>query len=218
MMRWFFIILGFPTIVFTLPVPAHAVSFSLSPSVGIVQRGCNFQVNIELDTQSSQTIGADAVVRYDQNRLATDVTRIGKGTLFADYLGITVDMQSGRISISGVALPTQPFFGKGVFATVAFTALPNAPTGTTAITFERESGKTTDSNVAASGSNTDILTSVANGTYTVASDAPCVNASSVQATIPPPQSIEAGVTLPTIVWGSLGGLLILLGAVGLLFL
>lgn len=158
--------------IFANPVLASAATLTLIPNTGTFNRGCSFSLNVDLDATGVQTDGTDAILRYDPTRFTA--TSVASGTIYPDYPGNSIDTQTGKINISGLASPDQAFSSKGTLATVNFIALQGAPTGTTQVTFDfdpNDKTKTTDSNVVERGTIADRLDSVTNGTYTVGTGA-----------------------------------------------
>ncbi|MBI2596457.1 hypothetical protein HYW46_07050 [Candidatus Daviesbacteria bacterium] len=154
------------------PMLVSAATLSLSPSTAAINRGCNFSLNVALDTTGTQTDGTDAILSYDPTAV-TPVTIIN-GSIYPDYPGNFIDVQGKKINISGLASVTQAYSGQGVLATINFTVPQNAPLRSTQINFEfdpNDKTKTTDSNVVERGTVADVLNSVVNGTYTVGSGA-----------------------------------------------
>lgn len=155
---------------FLSPVSAEAATLSLSPASGTFNKGCNFSLDIILDTQSAQTDGTDAILFYDTSRFTANT--ISTGTIYPDYPGSNIDASAGKITVSGLASISSAFSGKGTLASVNFTVAAGAPTGASQIKFDFDSNdktKTTDSNVVERGTVADILSSVTNGSYTVGS-------------------------------------------------
>lgn len=155
-------------IILATPAFASAATLSLSPVTGTFNRGCSFALNIELDTEGKQTDGTDALLKYDPTRFTA--TSISNGTIYPEYPGNSIDTQAGKINISGLADVTQAFSSKGVLATINFSVVQSAPTGTTPITFDFDTNdrkKTIDSNVIERGTIIDLLSSVTNGSYIV---------------------------------------------------
>ncbi len=164
------ILLTFTFSLLTFPVTAFASTLSLSPSTGTFNKGCPFALAINLDTQSAQTDGTDVILFFDPTRFMAST--IVNGTIYGDYPSSNIDSVNGKISISGLASVSSPFSGKGIFATVNFTVLNNAPAGASAMTFDfdpNDKSKTTDSNVVERGTIADTLSSVVNGSYIVGS-------------------------------------------------
>lgn len=157
-----------PILLFVMPVQvlAAGATLSLSPSSGTFNQGCNFSLNVNLDTAGAQTDGTDAILVYDTSKLTA--ISISAGTIYPDYPGNNID-PSGKITISGLASVTSPFQGQGTLATINFTVKEDV-TGATQISFEfdpKDKAKTTDSNVVQRGTVADILNSVVNGSYTI---------------------------------------------------
>ncbi len=152
------------------PVSAFAATLSLSPTSGTFNKGCNFSVNINLDTQGTQTDGTDAIILYDSSKLTA--TSIQNGTIYSDYPGSNIDPTNNKITVSGLASVSQPFTGSGTLATINFQVLSGATAGATQLTFDFDPNnktKTTDSNVVERGTVVDVLSSVTNGSYVIGS-------------------------------------------------
>lgn len=166
------LLLNITIIMFILSFPASALAATLSlvPATGTANRGCNFAVNIELDTTGAATDGTDAILKYESSKLlASSVT---EGSIYPDYPGTNIDPANNRITISGLAAVNQAFIGRGVLATINFTVPPTAPTGATSVTFDfdpNDKTKTTDSNVVERNTVIDVLSSIGNGNYTIGS-------------------------------------------------
>lgn len=154
------------------PILAAQATLSLSPSTGTFGKGCQFTVDIKLNTGGAATDGTDAIITYDPTRLSTNTNSIASGTIYPDYPGNNVDEQNGKITVSGLSSVTSAFSGSGNLATVTFSVKPEAPEGLTTIKFDfdaNDKAKTTDSNVVERGTVSDILSSVVNGSYTITS-------------------------------------------------
>ncbi len=163
--------LPFATLLIVLlinPVTALAATLSLTPSSGTFNKGCNFTVDIKLDTAGVQTDGTDAILKYDNSKITA--TSISLGTIYADYPGNNIDDTTGKVTTSGLASVTSAFSGVGTLATVSFLVKENAATGATMISFDFDPNNktnTTDSNVVQKGTIADVLSSVNNGSYTI---------------------------------------------------
>ncbi len=156
-----------PLFVLATPGEVLASTLSLSPANGNFNKGCNFTVNINLDTQGAQTDGTDAIIFYDASRFTP--TSIQNGTIYADYPGSNID-PTGKITVSGLASVSQPFTGSGTLATINFQVTSSAPTGAAQLTFDFDPNnktKTTDSNVVERGTVVDTLSAVTNGSYVI---------------------------------------------------
>lgn len=166
MKRW--ITIAFFIISLAFPVSALAATLSLSPSSGTFNTSCNFSLNVELDTQGTQTDGTDVILFYDSSRFTAQ--NIVNGTIYPDYPGNNIDAAAGKITISGLASVNTPFTGKGTFATINLSVNATAPTGASQIKFDfdpNNKAKTIDSNVVERGTVVDVLNSVVDGNYTV---------------------------------------------------
>lgn len=161
-------ILTFNLLLFTSPTYAAGASLSISPATGTFNKGCDFTLEVKLDTGGIETDGTDAIIFYDPTRLNAKAIR--SGTIYADYPGNSIDAQNGRITISGLASVSSAFVGQGTLALIEFSVLPNAPEGVTQVTFDfdpNDKAKTTDSNVVERGAVVDILNEVTNGNFTI---------------------------------------------------
>ena len=176
------------TVMFILlftPATAMAATLGLNPQAGTFNRGCEFTVSIDLDTQNvaNGTDGTDAILHYDPTRFTTNNSKITPNTsVYPDFPGTNVCENNelcpgtGKITISGLASVSTPFTGKGKLATITFTVLPEAQTTASGITFDFDPNnklKTTDTNVVQRGTVQDVLSSVTNGNYTVGTGTTC---------------------------------------------
>lgn len=161
------------------PAAALAASLSLSPTSGTFNKGCNFSLQIILDTGPAQTDGTDAIVTYDQSKFTA--TSISSGSIYPDYPGNNIDDTTGKLTVSGLASVSSPFTGKGTLATVNFTVKETAGPGVSQVKFVfdgNDKSNTTDSNVVERGTVADVLSSVVNGNYTVGTGTTCAAGSS----------------------------------------
>lgn len=171
-----FLLFTFYFLLATPVVLAQQATLSLSPSSGTFAKGCQFTVDIKLNTGGGQTDGTDAILLYDNTRLSTNNSAIASGNIYPDYPGNNADEAAGRITISGLSSVTSAFSGSGTLATVTFTVKPDATEGVGKVRFDfdpNDKAKTTDSNVVERGTVSDILSSVVDGTYTVGSGTTC---------------------------------------------
>lgn len=153
-----------------LPSVVSAATLSVSPSSQSVKVGDTFSVVVSLDTQGTFIDGVDfryinynpAVLQVQDSSASSGGVQIAPGVLMSMTLANNVDTNLGRITFSQVASGGNKYKGSGTLATITFKALS---AGTANLTFNHTSGNTTDSNVAANGS--DVLTAVINGSYTV---------------------------------------------------
>lgn len=128
-----------------------------------------FIVNVKLATGGKPSDSTDLVLFYDPGQLKTSSDKISLGETYPDYPIADVDEQLGLIRISGITPPREEGFnGIGSFAQIEFTAL-NQGKGEIKIEFEKAS--TTDSNIVASESPSDLLENVINLKYEISQTA-----------------------------------------------
>jgi hypothetical protein len=160
------------------PLFVSAAALSVSPLTGSFPVGSTFTISIQVNTQGDSAEGVD--VRYlnfnplllqviDENSGIAGV-QILPGSLMSNTPINIVDNATGRISFSQVPSGGKTFTNSAfqTLATVRFRVL--AP-GVSAVIFNHEPGNTADSNVAVGGM--DLLTSISNGYYTLASGSSC---------------------------------------------
>lgn len=184
---------------------AQAATLSLNPSTGTFNKGCNFSLNVELNTGGAETDGTDAIIFYDPTRF--NASSITSGTIYPDYPGSNIDSQLGRITISGLASVATPFTGQGTLATINFTVVNSAPEGATQMTFDfdpNNKAKTTDSNVVQRSTVVDILNSVTNGSYTVGAGTSC-DAAQIIASPKPQGAVSTPSAQPKTLDDAVGG-------------
>jgi hypothetical protein len=165
------LLLGFLTFVLLLLYPAatYAATLSVVPPTGSLNRGCSYDIRIELDTQGAQTDGTDVILQYSPTSFTIAQNNITNGEIYADYPGNSVDAQAGKVSISGISSVSDAFSGKGIFATLRF-AVSNTATGSATLKFDFDANnktKTTDTNVVERGTIADVLSQVTDGNYTI---------------------------------------------------
>ncbi|MBI3486363.1 hypothetical protein HY025_05505 [Candidatus Daviesbacteria bacterium] len=184
-------IIGLLALIVFLVTPSSALAvgatLSLNPSSSTVNKGCSFSVGIDLDTGGNNTDGTDVILKFDPTILTAGA--ITQGSVYPDYPGKSTDNSAGTVTISGLASVTTPFNGSGRFADVSFTVNPNASQSVAQINFDFDpSNKTNsrDSNVVQSVNVVDILNSVTNGSYTIASGACSTTATSTPTPTPVP--------------------------------
>lgn len=155
------------------PAVAMAATLSFDPASGVINKGCEISIKINLDTQGVQTDGSDVIVLYTPAQLSTTTSQIVNGTVYPEYPGNSVDAQGGKVSISGISSVSSPFSGSGTFATVKFNVASTLAENTKVnLNFDfdpNDKTKTTDTNVVERGTIADVLSSVTNGSYTVGS-------------------------------------------------
>lgn len=232
-------ILSLCTFNFALLTPvvyAQQATLALSPSSGTFNKGCNFSLDIILNTGGAQTDGTDAVLKYDPTRVTA--LSITNGTIYPEYPGNSIRDDLQKIQVSGLASVSTPFTGTGTLATINFKVKDDAPTGAMQVNFlfdSTDKGNTSDSNVVERGAGGDILNSVTNGSYIIGSGA-CTGGTNGSGTGVGRGAVGVGSTAPstgedlqkklppagteqlTATIAIIGTVLVILGAVGLAIL
>lgn len=212
------------TFYYIQPANAAGATLSLSPATGTFNKGCNFTLDIKVDTGGVQTDGTDAILFYDPTRFTANTIR--SGTIYSDYPGNAIDATAGRITVSGLSSVASAFSGAGTLASIDFTVLDTAPVGASQIKFDfdpNDKAKTTDSNVVERGTVVDTLNMVTDGSYTVGSGSctggkggPLNSTPSASTVTPTPQALaKSGDTENIIIIAALGLALTLFGTLGL---
>lgn len=159
-------------LIFPVAVMAQA-TLSFDPALGVINKGCEISIKINLNTQGVQTDGTDVIVLYTPAQLSTTTSQITNGTTYLEYPGTSVDAQGGKISISGISSVSSPFSGSGTFATiklnVASTLAENTKVNLNFDFDPNDKTKTTDTNVVERGTIADVLSAAPSASYTVGS-------------------------------------------------
>jgi hypothetical protein len=144
-------------------VYAAGASLKFDPSVIETTVNSESSVNIIIDTSGESVGGAGAKIKYNPQEI--QIIKIVTGTSFSDYPNASFDNSIGRMIISGIAgSDNQLFNGKGIFAQITFKILVNKQS---LISFIFTPGITTDSNIAVTYGNGDILSEVGNLTIKI---------------------------------------------------
>ncbi len=156
----FLVFLGvFSPLVFAQTTNPH---LSFSPSTTTVTVGETFDVDVLVDTGGQAVDGVDAIISYDQDLLeAVSVTA-------GSFLSTTTNSlaTAGKIKIYGVAESGSPKTGTGTLATITLRA---KSAGEATLTFDCQSGVTTDSNINKGSEDIIVCTSNGTGVYTLGS-------------------------------------------------
>lgn len=170
-MKFTILVFTFYIVHFAFISSVLASTLSLSPATGTFNRGCSFNLDVNLDTQGVPTDGTDAVLNFDPARFTMNsIDTIGK--VYSEYLGSGIDPEDpNKILVSGIAPFSSPYTGSGKLATINLTVKDTASTGLTQMTFEfdqNNKNNTRDSNVVRNGGNSEeTLSAVINGNYTI---------------------------------------------------
>src|SRR3989338_6017929 len=162
---------GLLGVILVSPAPAFSATLTLDPASGVLNKGCEVTIKVNLDTQGVQTDGTDVILLFTPSQLSTTTSQITNGTVYPEYPGNSVDSTGGKISISGISSVSSPFTGTGTFATiklnVAGTLKENDKISLNFDFDPNNKTKTTDTNVVERGTIADVLSAVTNGSYTV---------------------------------------------------
>lgn len=138
-------------------VPVNAVpKLSFVPSELKASIGTTFTVALQIDTAGQAASGVGAKIIFDPAYLQG--VSIDQGTTFPNYSTTTIDNTTGRMIISAITSSYyDTFTGVDTFASVTFKVIKNGPT---TVKFDFVPGSTTDSNIAVTTGNGDILSAV----------------------------------------------------------
>lgn len=166
------VVLSFAIYVLSFTSTALASTLSLSPATGTFNKNCSFNLDVNLDTQGVGTDGTDAYLNFDSSKFTMNTIDVAN-KVYPEYPGSGIDPQNpNRILISGLAAQGKPFSGSGKLTTINFTVKEAAQVGATQMTFDfdiNNKNSTTDSNVVATSTSQETLSSVNNGSYVVGS-------------------------------------------------
>lgn len=112
------------------------------PSSGAYSLEEEFDVVVKIDTNGEESVGADAIISFDQNRL--DVNQVTEGDFFSGF-SHDLDSDNGKLSIyvhSEDVLTTKS--GVGDIATISFKTVDE---GTAAVSFLCDSESNTGSSI-----------------------------------------------------------------------
>ncbi|MBI5071517.1 Ig-like domain-containing protein [Candidatus Falkowbacteria bacterium] len=163
-------IVGFIGLSFLLGHFVSAARFDLSPATAEFVTGCDSAVNININTEGRVSDAANILIHYnpasveiiDANPGAAGI-QIRNGNAYEAYADNTVLPAEGLIRLTGFSF-LERLSDQGVFGTIIFRGRPGATNATFTIDFL--AGSTTDSNIAEYLTSDDLLTGVANGSYT----------------------------------------------------
>lgn len=161
------VVLGLKTILTPIPKanvqesqPVSGAKILLITPTTVYKVGDNIPIKVRLSTGGHNTIGTDAILRFNPKFLQASQSAIIKGDIYNDYPQIQVDNQGGIIRISGIATNTiKGFNGIGELAIVNFKAKLK---GSSQLTLDFEKGATNKSNVIDPDLSQNILEKVSN--------------------------------------------------------
>lgn len=121
-------------------------------------------VTVAIDTGGRSIDGVDLIVQFDPETLEITKAGLEKGDIIDEYPLMSVDVDSGLVSISGISNLGGSFAGKGEFATLNFKA---KQAGSTSLTVNFEKDTTTASNLIEINTSKNILEEVDNLEITI---------------------------------------------------
>ncbi len=145
----------------------YAGKLYFEPETIAVAQNQSFSVDIMIDTEGANVGGSTASIQYDTDYLRLE--EIEKSVIndsdyycydrvFTDYPYPRIDSQNGTVIITGlVSSINNLYIGSGVFCKISFQAVKE---GNTTVDFNFTPGDTTDSNIAVTYGNGDVLSSV----------------------------------------------------------
>lgn len=141
---------------------------SLSPTEGTFSVGQPIKVDVELNTNGEEVMGAEAVIIYDPKVLSVTDKEIVAGILFPSY-PIKKVQREGMVRIVGLISDPKgdQFNGKGLLGTVNFKAVGK---GEVKVIIDFVLGATNKSNVVKLGekeAGVNYLKNVVNASYTI---------------------------------------------------
>jgi len=203
---------------FNSAVLAAEASLSLSPRTQSVEVGETLSLDVVLNTDGAPVSSVDVVLQYPTDKL--EYVSATAGSILPTM--VVREDTPGTLRINLTAT-TSPFEGTGTLVTVDFKAKAQ---GTAAVTFVFVAGSTTsDSNV--NSNNSDILSVVSGGEYTITAagtgsgDTTTTTTTTTTNTTPTPtpaDGIGGGEVTPTLPVTGFGDSTASLLAMGLIFL
>lgn len=178
------------------PVPAFAADavLELSPSSGEIKEGETLDIDITVNTDGAEISAVDVVLTFEPTELEISVD--DSQTLFSVLAPTTediVDNDAGEVRFSNYVSETEETFsGAGTVLTIKATAKDSS--GTATINFLAEEGNAQDSNVVDSETVADILSSVTDGSYTLASSTNSISGSPTPTATPTPTPTAVSAT------------------------
>lgn len=147
-----------------------------SPNSLEVPTSGSVAVDVIIDTDNQDAIGADAFIKYDSDQIVID--SVEAGNAFNDYPALTNKLSASTVIISGIASnKSRALSGQAKLATIY---LHGKQVGSGQLTFDFKPGSSTDSNIADVAATGDILGQVGVLNYTV------VQGTSPNSVAPPP--------------------------------
>lgn len=145
-------------------------TLSFSPSKETVTSGCNFSLDVNLDTGGKEVDGVDVLAQFDPQKIsyiAITSAQIFNGS-GVDIFGESYDNNLGSFSFSALSHFGKPLKGSGKIAGLKFLVKSGAA-GAADIKFYTDTASVTTSNIIEYNTITNILKTVINANLTIIS-------------------------------------------------
>ncbi len=149
-------------------------SLSLAPTSLSANKGCEFNLDINVNTGGANTSGTDAVIKFNPALLTA--LSVENGSFYPTYPGNVVDNTSGKVLVSGISSTSGSINGQGKLASVKFKVNPEATSAAARVYFDfdpQNPTKTNDSNIVEAVNITELLKSVTDSLVTIGSGSSC---------------------------------------------
>lgn len=150
------------------PVSSTDPTLAFSPSSSPIIKGCNFTLDINLDTGGKNVDGVDILADFDAQKLqfvSASPENKFQGNMI-DTLGTSYNNNTGHFNFSVLSGFGKPLNGFGKLATITLSVKPNAG-GTTDVKFHTDPSSATTTNIIEYGTVNNVLKKTINGTYTI---------------------------------------------------
>lgn len=148
---------------------SSSAQISLVASSHTVKVGEKISVNVNIYSPK-KVDGVDLIINFDPNRFVLETgdnpknAPLAPSNTFSDYPINSVDLTTGKITVSGIASQSGGILQNGLFGTIILRA---KAVGKTAVSLDFSPGSTKDTNVIESGSGLDLLDKVNNLELTI---------------------------------------------------
>ncbi len=145
----------------TVSVQSKPTQIELKSSQPSVKVGDKFIVSINISSDNL-TDGVDLIISYDPKLLSLETTGekkipVAVTTIYNDYPLNAVELETGKITVSGISTGQDGIKPNGLFGSINFVA---KAVGLTKISLEFSPGSTVDTNVIERNTGKDILEAV----------------------------------------------------------
>lgn len=154
MKKIFSILIGL-LVLLAAPLPAKAATFVWENNDIKASVGHETRLQLQLDTESTQTSGADIIFSYDPNAVEVNGVKFNGSYIFAQNL-FSIDTGNRQIRISSFNIDTNSTFnGK---ANYLYLLVTPKTSGSTSFSFTCSQDETNDTNIVAKSNGEDLVT------------------------------------------------------------